>query len=221
MRGMRQDVAEYLHQLYPRRTTSSPSTIAATRRRRARRRPGADRRRAAGLRPRGRPGSKPARTIAVGFSIGSGVAASLAGERQARRTDPGDAVQFAEGGRRSRCTRGCRSGRCSGTKSMPRARSSGATPGCDHRRRARRDRPGRAHRSAQAARPAPGLRPHDRRRRPQRHLFAARVRPRCTRRSPPCAASSKWRLPNSDHPGTRPPIASGGSCEALASHPYS
>ena len=49
--------------------------------------------------------------------------ATLPAQRQARRGDPRDAVRFAEGGRPAACTRGCRSGRYSAMRSMPRRRS--------------------------------------------------------------------------------------------------
>ena len=53
---------------------------------------------------------KPDRTVAVGFSIGSGVAASLAGDRPLDGADPGHAVRFAQGGGAPTFIPGCRSG---------------------------------------------------------------------------------------------------------------
>ena len=60
---------------------------------------------------------EPAKVIAVGFSIGTGIAAQLCRHAESRRTDPCDAVRFAEGASPSRCFRGCRSDLSSGTRS--------------------------------------------------------------------------------------------------------
>ncbi len=83
---------------FPKRM-SSPFTIAAMRRRPAS--PSAealDGRCAAGLMTWPLSASGPERTVAVGMSIGSGVAANLSAAPQARRADPGDAVRSAEVG---------------------------------------------------------------------------------------------------------------------------
>ena len=83
---------------------------------------------------------RPARTVAVGFSVGSGVAASLAAAAPARRPDPGHPVRFAGPGRRPAIIPGCRcgllfrhrdgAGRGSARQSRRRSRSSpaAATP---------------------------------------------------------------------------------------------
>ena len=70
---------------------------------------------------------RPKRVIAVGFSIGTGVAAQLSASREARRAHPRHAVRFARRRSPNRCIRGCRSGRSLNTRSTPPGRSRPAT----------------------------------------------------------------------------------------------
>ena len=120
-----QDVAEYLHELFP-TTRSWPSITAATRHRRVAVGRGADRRRAAGLRFRRRAGEAGARRRGR-LQHRQRHRRAACGQAQARRADPRHAVRFAEGGRPVDVSRGCRSARSSATRSMPPSRSRAAT----------------------------------------------------------------------------------------------
>ena len=93
-----QDVAEYLHELFPTKR-SSHFTIGVTRRRRDRHRREALITDAPLIYDKAVETVKPKQVVAVGFSIGSGIAATLSRMPQGRRANPGYAVQFAEGGR--------------------------------------------------------------------------------------------------------------------------